>query len=69
MQAAGLNDFSGKWTFTVGLPAKSGISGGMFIGRLIKSYQIRFNPQSPVAQKVADEVVFRRFQGEEVEFF
>ena len=23
----------------------------------------------PVAQKVADEVVFRRFQGEEVEFF
>ena len=23
----------------------------------------------PVAQKVADEVVFRRFQGEQVEFF
>ena len=23
----------------------------------------------PVAQKIADEVVFRRFQGEEVEFF
>ena len=36
MQAAGLNDFSGKWTFTVGLPAKSGISGGMFIGKLQK---------------------------------
>ena len=29
---------------------------------------IRLNPQAPVAQKVADEVVFRRFQGEGVEF-
>ena len=28
-----------------------------------------FNPQAPVAQKIADEVVFRRFQGEGVEFF
>ena len=27
------------------------------------------NPHTPVAQKVADEVVFRRFQGEGVEFF
>ena len=27
------------------------------------------NPQAPAAQKVADEVVFRRFQGEGVEFF
>ena len=27
-----------------------------------------FNPHTPVAQKVADEVVFRRFQGEGVEF-
>ena len=27
------------------------------------------NPHTPVAQKVADEVVFRRFQGEDVEFF
>ena len=27
------------------------------------------NPQAPVAQKVADEVVFRRFGGEGVEFF
>ena len=26
------------------------------------------NPHTPVAQKVADEVVFRRFQGEGVEF-
>ena len=26
------------------------------------------NPQAPFAQKSADEVVFRRFQGEEVEF-
>ena len=29
----------------------------------------RFNTHTPVAQKVADEVVFRRFQSEEVEFF
>ena len=28
-----------------------------------------FNPQAPVTQKIADEVVFRRFQGEGVEFF
>ena len=28
-----------------------------------------FNPQMPVAQKIADEVVFRRFQGGGVEFF
>ena len=27
------------------------------------------NPQAPVAQKVANEVVFRRFQGEGVDFF
>ena len=27
------------------------------------------NPQAPVAQKIANEVVFRRFQGEGVEFF
>ena len=27
------------------------------------------NPHTPVAQKVADERVFRRFQGEGVEFF
>ena len=27
------------------------------------------NLHTPVAQKVADEVVFRRFQGEGVEFF
>ena len=30
---------------------------------------ISIYPQAPVAQKVADEVVFRRFQGEGVEFF
>ena len=32
-------------------------------------YLIVFNPQAPVAQKIADEVVFRRFQSEGVEFF
>ena len=26
------------------------------------------NPQAPVAQKIVDEVVFRRFQGEGVDF-
>ena len=30
---------------------------------------VSFNPHSPIAQKVADEMVFRRFQGEEVDFF
>ena len=30
---------------------------------------VNFNPQAPVAQKTADEVVFRHFQGEGVEFF
>ena len=29
----------------------------------------KINPQVPVAQKTADEVVYRRFQGEGVEFF
>ena len=28
-----------------------------------------FNPQTPVAQKIMDEVVFQPFQGEGVEFF
>ena len=33
-------------------------------------YEINnINPHTPVAQKFADEVVFRRFQGEGVEFF
>ena len=32
-------------------------------------YEESLSPHSPVAQKVADEVVFRRFQGEGVEFF
>ena len=27
------------------------------------------NPQAPVARKIADEVVFRRFQGEGFKFF
>ena len=30
---------------------------------------VNFNPQALVAQKTADEVVFRHFQGEGVEFF
>ena len=35
----------------------------------ISFVSIIFNPQAPVAQKTADEVVFRRFQGEGVVFF
>ena len=30
---------------------------------------IIFNPHTPVAQKIANELVFRRFEGEGVEFF
>ena len=30
---------------------------------------MQLNPQAPVAQKIADEVVFRHFQGDGVEFF
>ena len=29
----------------------------------------KLNPHTPVAQKISDEVIFRRFQGESVEFF
>ena len=32
-------------------------------------YIFPLNPDTPVAQKVADEVVFRRLQSEGVEFF
>ena len=35
----------------------------------ITQNQADINPQAPVAQKIADEVVFRHFQGEGVEFF
>ena len=36
----------------------------------INSHRFRvINPQAPVGQKTADEVVFRHFQGEGVEFF
>ena len=35
----------------------------------LTNYEDDFNPQAPVAQKIADEVVLRRFQGEGVEFF
>ena len=34
-----------------------------------KIQNLDLNPQAPVAQKIADEVVFRHFQGEGVEFF
>ena len=37
--------------------------------KLVSRNQPKLNPQAPVAQKTADEVVFRHFQGEGVEFF
>ena len=33
------------------------------------NFKCILNPRAPVAQKIADEMVFRRFQGEGVEFF
>ena len=42
---------------------------------MIDEFQVRYltnsqlNPQAPAAQKVVDEVVFRRFQGVGVKFF
>ena len=31
-------------------------------------FALQINPQAPVAQEIADKVIFRRFQGEGVEF-
>ena len=31
MLAAGMNDYSGQWAYRIGLPAKSGISGGLMV--------------------------------------
>ena len=36
---------------------------------ILTSWSQLIDSQAPVAQKIADEMVFRRFQGEEVEFF
>ena len=38
-----------------------------YIYNLLMLFNI--NPHTPIAQRVADEVVFRRFQGKELEFF
>ena len=39
------------------------------ISQFVNQGVFHLNPHTPVAQKVADEVGFRRFQGEVVEFF
>ena len=39
------------------------------VSSLLQNKSTIINPQAPIAQKIADEVVFRRFQGEGVEFF
>ena len=53
-------------TLQGGLPAFLNLHGRKF---LVETYKYYFNRQAPVAQKTADELVFRRFQGEGVEFF
>ena len=35
----------------------------------VRNFYFPISPQAPGAQKIADEVVFRHFQGEGVEFF
>ena len=42
---------------------------GKKLGKYYTCQKSCLNPHTPVAQKIADEVVFRRFQGERVEFF
>ena len=39
------------------------------LSQFVYNRHLSINPQTPVAQKIADEVVFRRFQGEGVDFF
>ena len=39
------------------------------ISQFVNQGVFHLNPHTPVAQKAADEVVFRRFEGEVVEFF
>ena len=41
----------------------------IYVSEKIMKLESKINPQAPVAQKTADEVVFRHFQGEGVEFF
>ena len=52
---------------------KKNLEWSMIISNLqVKTHNFEktlLNPQAPAAQKIADEVIFRRFQGEGVEFF
>ena len=54
--------FKFEFTHSSAFPRKADYS-------LVKFFKKGFNPNTPVAQKVADETVLRRFQGEGVEFF
>ena len=55
-----------SWKITIMLGMSINFGNEIFMKLKIVFY---FNLQAPVAQKVADEVVFRLFQGEGVEFF
>ena len=52
------------------IPYRTLIKGSGYTRKIIETCSTLFiNPQAPVAQKIADEMVFRHFQGEGVEFF